>query len=61
MIGSWKSTVLGAATAFFAFVVFSPETFAGAPWLIALSTFAVAGGLLGMGIVGKDYNVSGKQ
>jgi hypothetical protein len=60
MNGSWKSTLMGATTAFFAFVLFSPETFSAAPWLLALAKFAVVGGLAGLGIVAKDYNVSGK-
>ena len=60
MMKNWKTTLAGAITAFFAFVLFSPETFSAAPWLIALRKFAVAGGLLGMGIAGKDYNVTGK-
>jgi len=59
MTGSWKSTTVGAVTAFFAFVLFSPELFAQWPALIALSKFAVVGGLAGLGIVAKDYNVSG--
>jgi hypothetical protein len=61
MTRSWKSTLMGAITAFFAFVLFSPETFPAFPWLIALAKFAVVGGLAGMGIVGKDFNVTGKQ
>lgn len=59
MTGSWKSTVIGAMTAFFAFVLFTPESFQEWPILIALSKFAVIGGLAGLGIVAKDYNVSG--
>lgn len=60
MKGSWKSTVIGAATAFFAFVLFSPETFIAFPALIALSKFAVCGGLASMGLVGKDFDKTGK-
>lgn len=59
MTGSWKSTVLGAATAFFGFVLFSPETFQAYPALIALAKYAFLGGLAGLGIVSKDFNVSG--
>lgn len=58
-MNSWKSTVIGIATAFFAFVMFSPETFQAFPWLISLAKFALVGGLAGLGIVSKDYNVSG--
>ena len=60
MNGSWKTTVIAAATAFFGFVLFSPDTFAGALWLVALSKYAFLGGLAGMGIASKDFNVSGK-
>lgn len=56
MTGSWKTTVIGSATAFFAFVLFSPETFIAFPWLIALSKFAVCGGLAGLGIAAADFN-----
>ncbi len=59
MTGSWRTTVSGAFTAFFAFVLFSPETFAAFPWLIALSKFATCGGILVFGIASKDFNVSG--
>lgn len=57
---SWKSTATGLFTAFFAFVYFSPETFAAWPWLIALAKFAVIGGLAAQGVLSKDFNVSGK-
>lgn len=60
MTGSWKSTVAGAFTAFFGFVLFSPENFIAYPWLIALSKYAFLGGLGALGIVTKDFNVSGK-
>jgi hypothetical protein len=59
--GSWKTTVIGAATAFFGFVLFSPETFAQWPWLLALSKYAFLGGLAGFGVVAKDFNVSGRS
>lgn len=59
-VKNWKSSGMGVLTALFAFVLFSPETFAAWPWLIALSKFAVVGGLAGIGIVSKDYNVTGK-
>lgn len=61
MTGSWKSTTIGLITAFFAFVAFSPETFAAWPFVVALSKFAVAAGIAGLGKVSKDFNVSGKN
>ena len=59
MIGSWKSTLAGIFTAFFAFVLFSPELFSQPQWLVPLAKFAVVGGLAGLGIVAKDYNATG--
>lgn len=59
MTGSWKTTVIGIATALFAFVAFDPELFSSVPWLIAISKFAMIGGLAGMGIVAKDKAVTG--
>lgn len=59
MTGSWKTTVIGATTAFFGFVLFSPELFQWCPALIALSKYAVIGGFAGLGIAAKDYNASG--
>lgn len=60
MTGSWKTTVIGAATAFFGFVLFSPELFQQWPALIAISKYAVIGGWAGLGIAAKDFNVSGR-
>lgn len=54
MIGSWRTTVIGAATAFFGFVLFSPESFTAFPWLIALAKYAFLGGLAGLGIAARD-------
>jgi predicted exporter len=51
---NWKTTTFGVATAFFAFVAFSPETFSGWPWLVNLAKFAAVGGLAALGIVAKD-------
>lgn len=56
---SWKSTVIGILSAAFAFILFTPETFLAFPWLISLAKFVLVGGLAGLGIVAKDYNVSG--
>ena len=59
-VKSWKTTTAGLVTAVAAFVLFSPETFAAFPWLISLAKFLVVGGAAGLGIAGKDYNVTGK-
>lgn len=56
---NWKTTAFGLATAFFAWVVFDPELFRSAPWIISLSKFAMVGGLAGLGLAAKDHNVTG--
>lgn len=56
---NWKTTLAGAFTAFFGFVVFSPDTFSAVPWLVGLAKYAAAGGLLAIGIAAKDSNVTG--
>lgn len=59
MTGSWRTTVSSAVTAFFGFVLFSPQNFAAYPWLVDLAKYAFLGGLVGMGIFSKDFNVTG--
>jgi hypothetical protein len=54
MLTNWKTSLAGVATAFFGFVLFSPECFTRRPVLIALSKYAIAGGLASMGILAKD-------
>lgn len=48
------TTAFGIASAFFAFVLFSPEI-AWPIWLVSLSKFALVGGLAGLGISAKDF------
>jgi len=52
---NWRTTAAGIATAFFGFVLFSPETFSAWPWLISIAKYATAGGLVSMGLLGKDF------
>lgn len=59
-VKNWKTTLAGVATALFAFILFSPETFSRWPWLVAIAKFATAGGIAGIGIAAKDNNVTGK-
>ena len=56
MFKSWKSSTAGIVTAFFAFVLFSPETFSHWPIVLTLAKFATVGGLGTLGIMAKDYN-----
>jgi hypothetical protein len=53
-VRNWKTSVSGIVTAAFGFVVFSPNLFARWPWLVELSKFVMAGGLVSMGLSGKD-------
>ncbi len=57
MSTSWKTTIFGILSALFAFVLFSPDHFP--DWVVDLAKFAVVGGLAGLGITAKDWNVSG--
>jgi len=56
---NWKTTTASIVTAVFSFVIFSPDLFTGAPWLIQLAKFGAAGGLIAFGIFAKDNNVTG--
>lgn len=59
MLTSWQPTVAAVVSAFFGFVLFSPELFEGAPWLIAIAKYGAAGGLIALGLSAKQYNVTG--
>lgn len=56
---NWKTSLSGIMSALFAFVAFSPDTFAKWPWIIELAKFATVGGLAAMGFSAKDSNVTG--
>jgi hypothetical protein len=54
---SWRTTAFGIVSAFFTFVLFSPEL--GWPfWMTALAKFALVGGLAGLGITARDYRAA---
>lgn len=53
---NWKTSVTSVITASFGFVVFSPELFVHMPWLVAISKYAMVGGLAAMGVMSKDFN-----
>jgi hypothetical protein len=57
MLTSWQPTAAAIVTAFFGFVLFSPELFQGCDWLIALSKYGAAGGLVALGLSAKQHNV----
>jgi hypothetical protein len=59
MLASWQPTAAAIITAFFGFVLFSPDLFAGVPWLIAVAKYGAAGGLVTLGLVVKQHNVTG--
>jgi hypothetical protein len=57
--GSWKTSLLGLISAAFGYIAFSPDDFANHLWLVHLARFVAVGGLAGLGIAAKDYNVTG--
>jgi hypothetical protein len=54
---SWKSSLAALITAFFCFVLFDPQWFPAI--IISVAKFGAAGGLIGMGLFAKDFNVTG--
>ena len=57
--GSWKTTALGLLSAGFGYIAFTPDDFSRHLWLVHLARFVAAGGIAGLGIAAKDYNVTG--
>lgn len=59
---SWKTTAIGLLSAAAGFVAFSPESFGGEGSLIVeVCKYITVGGLAGLGIVAKDFDVSGRR
>ena len=60
-IKNWKTTVIGITLSFSGFVAFSPSMFGGekAP-LVQFCKYVTTGGLATLGIVSKDFNVTGR-
>ncbi len=56
---NWKTTTFAIIAAAFGFVLFSPDLFKNLPWLIEISKYFAAGGLIGLGLSSKDKNVTG--
>ena len=56
---NWKTTIFGIVSAVAGFVLFSPDYFP--PWAIDAAKYIMAGGLMALGLSGKDYNVSGGE
>jgi hypothetical protein len=52
---NWRTTTAALAAAAFGYILFSPQYFP--HWLTDLSKYAMLGGLAGMGIAAKDFNV----
>jgi hypothetical protein len=57
--GSWKTTVSGIIAAAAAFVLAYPSAFAKWPLVGQIAAFVMAGGLLSLGVSGKDASVTG--
>ncbi len=59
---SWKTTVIGLVIALSGFVAFTPKTFGGEDALIVqVCKYITLGGLAGLGITAKDFNVSNNK
>lgn len=57
---SWKTTLSGAVSSGASLVVvLSTQGVVMPKWLPIVAAFVLAGGLAGLGIYGKDYNVTG--
>jgi hypothetical protein len=60
IIKNWKTTVIGFIIAFAGFVTFSPATFGGEnALLVRVCKYITLGGLAGLGVTAKDFNVTG--
>jgi len=55
-LSHYKTTITAGFTAFFGFVLVSPELFQSALWLTAIAKYAAAGGLVAFGVVSADKN-----
>jgi hypothetical protein len=62
IIKNWKTTTIGLMLSCSGFVAFSPSTFGGeqAP-LVQVCKYVTSGGLAALGIVGKDFNSTGRN
>ena len=58
---SWKTTACGLVMALAGFVMFSPETFAAWPVVLALAKYTLLGGFAALGIASKDSAVHSTQ
>ena len=57
---SWKTTAFGLISAGAAWVLFASTNQVTLPhWMVVTASFVLMGGLAGLGIAGKDYNVTG--
>ena len=61
IVKSWKMTLSGLASSGAALVLAMSSAGVQVPkWAVITAGFVVAGGFASIGIVGKDYNVTGK-
>lgn len=56
MIGmkNWRTSLAGIISAIAGFILFSPQLFTRWPWACDLAKYIMAGGLVSLGLVGKD-------
>lgn len=60
VVKNWKTTTIGVLLALSGFITFSPGTFGGEnALLVQVCKYITMGGLAGLGITAKDFNVTG--
>ena len=57
--GSWKTTAFGLVSAAAGFIILHPQYFTAHAYIVDIANYVLMGGLAGMGITGKDSNVTG--
>ena len=57
--GSWKTTAFGIISAAAGFVILHPQYFAAHAYIVDIANYVLMGGLAGLGLAGKDSNVTG--
>ena len=57
--GSWKTTAFGLISAIAGFVILHPQYFTAHAYIVDIANYVLMGGLAGLGLAGKDSNVTG--
>jgi len=57
--GSWKTTAFGLISAAAGFIILHPQYFVAHAYIVDIANYVLMGGLAGLGLSGKDSNVTG--